>query len=407
MIKHHIVYNPVIDWRFDLSKAEGSFLWDSEGNKYIDFSSGWNTTNLGWNNPEVNQAAVEQAQRNVYVPMWTSDEIQVKYAEELTSSFPEELDVVCRATGGTEANEMALKIARAVTGRQQIVSFAHTYHGQSFGTLALGFVPDYVKQIAPLVPEFIQLDYPNVCIDKPEEEVLASFLKTLEEYLQTEKVAAVFTEPGLITGWGSMLVAPSGYLSAIRSLTEKYGTLLIVDEVGSGFSRTGKLFGIEHENIIPDVVTLAKGISNGAGAIGAVVTKGKLIEKHVGAFKPTSTFGWTPLSCAAALKTLEIHKRDKVWEEADRKGKLVKGKLEKGLSGNPNMRNLRGLGLELAFDFVQDSNSLSKKIVDRCFENGLHLADAGDCIQLMPPLTIPDEVLDEGVNILIDVIKKL
>jgi 4-aminobutyrate aminotransferase-like enzyme len=414
MIKHNIIYNPVVDWRFDLSKAEGSFLWDKEGKKYIDFSSGWNTTNLGWNNPEVNNAVIEQANKNVYAPMWSADDTQIQYAKELTDAFPKELDVVCRATGGTEANEMALKIARAVTGRSQIISFAHTYHGQSFGTLALGFIPAYVKQIAPLVPDFIQLDYPNAyCSDKPEEEILSDFLKILEDHLKTEKVAAVFTEAGLITGWGSMLVAPKGYLTAIRKLTEKYGTLLVVDEVGSGFSRTGKLFAIEHEGVVPDVVTLAKGISNGAGAIGAVVTKGKLVEPHAGAFKPTSTFGWNPLACAAALKTLQIHQRDKVWEEAGRKGEIVKSMLKSELSNNPNMRNLRGWGLEIAFDISkenkegEENSDLTTTIVKRCFENGLHLADAGDCIQIMPPLTISDSELKEGVNILIEVIKNL
>ncbi len=414
MINHNIVYNPVIDWRFDLSKAEGSFLWDTKGTRYIDFSSGWNTTNLGWNNPEVNDAVIKQAQKNVFAPAWTADEVQIEYAKALTNAFPSELDVVCRTTGGTEANEVALKIARAVTGRPQIVSFAHTYHGQSLGTIALGFVPDYVKQIAPLVPEIIQIKYPNAFSgEKSEEEILSNFLATLESHLKTEKVAAVFTEPGLITGWGSMLVAPKGYLAAVRKITENYGTLLVVDEVGTGFSRTGKLFGIEHEGVVPDIVTLAKGISNGAGAIGAVVTKGKLVETYIGEFKPTSTFGWTPLSCAAALKTLQIHQRDKVWQESKRKGQIAREMLQKELTDNTNMKNLRGYGLEIAFDLstenkVGEGNSeLSTAIVEKLFEKGLHLADAGGCIQIMPPLTIPDEVLEEGINSLIKVIKKL
>ncbi|MBP7768491.1 aspartate aminotransferase family protein [Candidatus Woesebacteria bacterium] len=414
MIKHNIVYNPVVDWRFDLGKAEGSYLWDKDGKRYIDFSSGWNTTNLGWNNPEVNEAVAAQTQKSVYAPMWTADEVQIEYAKALIDAFPDSLDCVCRATGGTEANEMALKIARAVTGRQQIVSFAHTYHGQSFGTLALGFIPDYVKAVSPLVPEFTQLEYPNAFgSEESEEVVLAKFIEKLENVLKAEKVAAVFTEPGLITGWGSMLVAPKGYLTAVRKLTEKYGTLLVVDEVGSGFSRTGTLFGIEHENVVPDIVTLAKGISNGAGAIGAVVTKSSLVQKHIGAFKPTSTFGWTPLTCAAALKTLQIHQRDKVWEAAERKGQLVKSMIEAELGGNPNMKNLRGWGLEIAFDISQenkngeDNSELSTTIINKCFENGLHMADAGDCIQIMPPLTISEDDLVNGLTILVTVIKNL
>lgn len=412
MIKHRIVYNPVVDWRFDLAKAEGSFLWDTKGKKYIDFSSGWNTTNLGWNNPEVNEAVITQAKKNTYAPMWSADELQIQYAKALTNAFPSSLDVVCRATGGTEANEMALKIARAVTGRSRIISFAHTYHGQSFGTLALGFIPAYVKRIAPLVPDFIQLNYPNDHNGTSPSDILDEFLITLESHLKSEKVAAVFTEAGLITGWGSMLMAPKGYLRAIRKLTEKYGTLLVVDEVGTGFSRTGKLFAIEHEGVIPDMVTLAKGISNGATPIGAVVTKGNPVENFASAFKPTSTFGWTPLACAAALKTLQIHQRDKIWEKAERKGQIVKKMLNDELMGSPNMKNLRGMGLEIAFDFGSEvkkgtqNSQISTQIVNKCFEKGLHLADAGDCIQLMPPLIIKDAILEEGVDILIDVIKQ-
>ncbi|NTU46661.1 aspartate aminotransferase family protein [Candidatus Roizmanbacteria bacterium] len=405
MIKNHIVYNPAVDWRFDFAKAEDSYVWDDKGKRYIDFSSGWNTTNLGWNHPEVRDAIIEQVKKNVYAPMWTMDPIQAEYAKALIDVFPQELDVVGRATGGTEANEMALKISRAVTGRKQIISFAHTYHGQSFGTLALGFIPDYVKAIAPLVPEFIQMEYPVT--------TLSHFLEKLEMHLKTEQVAAVFTEPGIITGWGSMLIAPKGYLSAVRALTQKYGTLLVVDEIGTGFSRTGKLFAIEHDQVVPDIVTLAKGISNGAGAMGAVVTKKKMVENYIGLFKPTSSAGWNPLVCGAALKTLEVHQRDKVWLEAARKGVIVKQLLQKELSGNPNMKNLRGWGLEIAFNISEDNRNgednsdLSTKIVEKCFSKGLHLADAGDAIVLMPPLTTPDTVLEEGVSILVDVIKKI
>ncbi len=405
MIKNRIIYNPAIDWRFNLSKAKGSFLWDDSGKKYIDFSSGWNTANLGWNNKEIVNTIVNQARKNVYAPMWSADLVQIEYANALTKAFSEELDVVARATGGTEANEIALKIARAVTGRSKIVSFSHTYHGQSFGTLALGFIPDYVKAIAPLVPEFIQLNYPNAFDEeKSEKEVLSIFLHDLEKKLKTEDVAAVFTEAGLITGWGSMLVAPNNYLTEIRRITKKYGTLLIVDEVGTGFSRTGKLFAIEHENVVPDMVTLAKGISNGAMPIGAVVTKSKLVEKYIGLFKPTSTFGWTPLACAVALKTLQLHQKDEVWKEAERKGNFVKAMLKKKFVNNSNIKNIRGKGLEIAFSV---DNLSSDDIINEIFRKGLHLADAGDSITIMPPLVIEEKVLETGLDILVEVINKL
>lgn len=411
MIKNHIVYNPVVDWRFDLAKAQDSYLWDSQGNQYIDFSSAWNTTNLGWNNPEINQALIDQVNKNTFAPMWTAEETQIKYAKALTDVFPKELDAVCRATGGTEANEMALKISRAVTGRSKIVSFAHTYHGQSFGTLALGFVPAYVKAISPVVPDFIQMDYPDIFSE--DNNVLENFLSKLEDILKQKDVAAVFTEAGLITGWGSMLEAPKGFLSSIRKLTETYGTLLVVDEVGSGFSRTGKLFAIEHENVVPDIVTLAKGIGNGAVPLGAVITKSKLIEKNIGAFKPTSTNGWTPLACAAGLKTLEIHLRDKVWNQAETKGKIIKDFLSRELAGNQHFNKLRGKGMEIAFDLGKmesEDEGISDaptSFMKKCMQNGLHLAYAGNCVQIMPPLTISESILNDGLEKLVSVIKSL
>ncbi|MEI8232964.1 MAG: aspartate aminotransferase family protein [bacterium] len=411
MIHHHIVYNPVLEWRFDLARGEGSHIWDSDGKEYIDFSSGWNTTNLGWNNPEINQAMIDQISKNTFIPMWLADQAQIDFAKALVSSFPTHLDTALRATGGTEANEMALKIVRAVTGRSKIVSFAHTYHGQSFGTLALGYIPAYVKAISPIVPDFVQMDYPDAFSEN--HNVLADFLVKLEDVLKNNDVAAVFTEAGMITGWGSMLVAPDGYLTAVRELTKKYGTLLVVDEVGSGFSRTGKLFAIEHENVVPDLVTLAKAINNGACALGAVVTNGALVEKYAGSFKPTSTNGWSPLACAAGTKNLEIHKRDKVWEMAEEKGKFVKEYLSRELSGHHHLNKLRGKGLEIAFNLgstseeVEGNSNISTELINRCTKNSLHLADAGDCVQLMPPLTISQEDLEKGLSILVSVVKGL
>lgn len=399
MIKHRIVYNTAVEWKFDIEKALGSYLWDTSGNTYIDFSSGWNTTNLGWNNPEINEFLQKQLSIRTYAPMWAADEMQICYAEALTNSLPSCLDTVCRATGGTEANEMALKIARAATGRKKFVSFKHTYHGQSFGTIALGYVPEYVKQIAPLVPEYIQLDFPSVTDETKvnEKEILATFLESIEKILKTNEVAAVLTEAGMITGWGSMLVAPQGYLQGLSELTRQYGTLLILDEVGTGFSRTGKLYALEHENVVPDMVTFAKGVANGAVPLGAVAVHGELVKDHIAEFKPTSSYGWTPLACAAALKTLEIHLRDQVWEQVGQKGNFVMQYLASSEKLKNYVKNIRGKGLEIGFDL---KNAEYKKVLQKSWENGLHIADAGDCIQLMPPLTIDQSDLVKGLEIL-------
>lgn len=414
MIKNQIIFNDASDWAFDLVKAEGSFLWTKDGQKLIDFTSGWNVTNLGWNNPEITEAVINQAHVNNHTILWSSDNIQVKYAEALTKALPKSLDTIARATGGTEANEEALKTARAFTGRKTIIGYGDTYHGQSFGAMAIGYRPQYVTAIAPLVPDFIQLEFPRTRKDKSPEEILKDFANELESVLDKGTVAAMVTEAGIISGWGSTYLAPKGYLTLVRELTKKYGTLLILDEVGTGFSRLGKLFGMDFENVVPDIVTFAKGCCNGAGAIGTMVTTKEIAEATVGKTNLTSTFGWNPLSCAAALKTLEIHQRDKVWEKSERDGRYLLETLKTKLLGHPKVGDVRGIGMEVGLEMVKGNNSLEpdneagKAVVKKAYENGLHLilGDGGN-IQIMPPLTINRAILDEGIEILTKVVSSL
>jgi 4-aminobutyrate aminotransferase-like enzyme len=410
MVRKHIAYNDFSNWRFLVTKAAGSYLWDEKNRKIIDFTSGWNVANLGWNNLEVNEAVIKQAKRNVYVPMWTSDSIQEEYAAALTSALPKQLNAICRATGGTEANEEALKIARAATGRKKIIGFRDTYHGQSFGVMAIGYRPEYVQAIAPLVPDFIQIDFPSVVPGDSEKLVLQTFLERLEGILKKRDVAGMVVEAGIVTGWGSTLVAPNGFLTGIRKLTKQYGTFLILDEVGTGFSRLGKLFGMEIEGIVPDVATLAKGISNGAAAIGAAVVNTNVVDPIIPKTNLTSTFGWTPIACAAALATLRIHKRDKVWETADKNGKYLLTALHKSTRENSVIGSIRGIGMEIGMQFVRlgkPDDQIARHVVSKSFERGLHVIFGGNGnIQIMPPLTTPKDVLEKGVEILSGVIKQ-
>lgn len=409
MLKRNIIYNDFSDWRFDLVKASGSYLWDNKGNKLIDFTSGWNVTNLGWNHPEINKAVVAQFKSNTYAPMWTADPIQDKYAKTLSNSLPKKLVAVGRATGGTEANEEALKTARAFTGRKKILSFKDTYHGQSFATIAVGF-GEYMDAIKPLIGGILRMDYPDTYkTNKKDKELLDEFSEKLEKILKRKDVAAVITEAGIITGWGSTYTAPKGYLSLIRRLTKKYGALLILDEVGTGFSRCGKLYGMELEGVVPDIATFAKGLSNGVAAIGAMVTTKEIADKTYDKTNLTSTFGWNPPSCAAALRTLQIHQRDKVWKKAKKDGDYLMTVLSKELQDHPKVGDVRGIGMEIGVEFVSDKKSkkpnekLAKRVIDKCFEKGLHLVlgDGGN-IQIMPPLTIERKDLDKGIAIFID-----
>ncbi len=400
----------VCDWRFEFGKAEGSYIWDRSGRKILDFTSGWNVCNLGWNHPEISSAMIEQIKKTTYSPMWTSEETQEELAEKLTGALPNGLEVVARATGGTEANEEALKTARAFTGRKKIIGFKNTYHGQSFGTMAIGYLPEYVEKIEPLVGNFIQIDFPDIFHSELSPEgLLNQFSIDLEACLKNEDVAAIICEAGIITGWGSAAIAPSGFTKIIRELTNRYGTLWILDEVGTGFSRCGKLFGMQIEGETPDIATFAKGMSNGASAIGAMITTKEIAEATIGDTNLTSTFGWNPVSCAAAARTLEIHKRDRIWEKSDSGGKFVIDYLNNKLDGNPFIKSIRGLGMELAIEF-NTSPKQTHEIIKKAFEKGLLLAwdeEFEKTIEIMPPLTINEDDLKRGLDVLIESIKEI
>lgn len=379
---------------FPLSRAEGSEIWNRDGKRYIDFTSGWNVTNLGWNHPEVNQAVADQAKKNVQGLLWGSDPVQEEYAVALTAALPKELDACAKETGGTESIEVAIKVARAFTNRKKIIGFSGLYHGQLFASLAVAYDPQALEKLSPLVPEITPIPFPHEEIG---EEGFNDFLSELERLLATEEVAAVVSEPGIITGAGSTLIAYPGFLTKLRELTQKYGALLIVDEVGSGFSRTGKLFGIEHEGVVPDMVALAKGISNGAAAIGTVVGKSKIFEPAFTDAVLISTFGWTPVACAAALKTLQVHQRDKTWEMAQQKGSYIVGKIKQRVGDK--VTGVRGWGMEIGIRF-KDAET-AEQVQKAAFADGLHVVvGSKHNMQLMPPLTIPQNLLDEGLDIL-------
>jgi len=413
MLKNKILYNEYSDWLMDISKAQGSFIWDTKGKKYLDFTSAWNVTNLGWNHPEIIKAMIKQLKKNAYVPGCTADPIQNKYADLLTKSLPKELNAVAKATGGTEANEEAMKTARAYTGRKKIIGFKDTYHGHSFGTMSIGYLPTYVKAISPLVGGFVQIDFPKLYgTKKSPDKILTDFSNKLEDLLKKKDVAAIITEAGIITGWGSTFVAPKGYLTIVRKLTKKYGTFLILDEVGTGFSRCGKLFGMELENVVPDIVTFAKGASNGTAAIGSMVTTKEIAEKTYKKTNIYSTFGWMPAACAAAIKTLQIHKRDKVWQKAKKDGDYLLKTLKKELKQNSLVDDIRGIGMEIGLDLIKNKKikdvPVVEKIIEKCRDKGLFLfSNHISNIQIMPSLIIKRKDLDRGIEILVETIKSL
>lgn len=404
--------NTIFTWYdFEISKAQGSFIWDSRGKKYIDFISGWNVTNLGWNHPKINKAVIEQAKKNTYSEMWTPDPILGRYAKMLTKALPDSLSVAIRATGGTEANEEAIKIARVFTGRKKIVGFSPSYHGQSMSTLSLGSDVETMNPMGGKLANYVQLNFPAVKSDNfVNKEKLRIFLRKVEKILKNKDVAAIVTEAGIVTGWGLTEIAPEGYLSELRKITNSYGTLLIVDEVGTGFSRCGKLFGIEIEKVTPDIVTFAKGISNGAGVIGAVVTTREIAKKTQDESMLISTFGWNPMACAAAIETLKEHKRLRLWQKAKKDGKYIRDILQTEIMELKVLDDVRGFGMEIGVSFnlgsKKKSDKFALKVVQNNKKRGLHtILGSDNNIQIMPALNIDRKTLDKGLEIFIDSVK--
>lgn len=406
MVTNNIIYTKFSAHRFNIKRALNSYVWDDSNKRYIDFTSGWNVTNLGWNNQEVIDAGIKQIQINGYSPMWALDETQDSYARSLTTALGHNLTVVARATGGMESIEMAIKTSRAYTGRKKILGFFEQFHGSSINALSLGYRPEWIAKLTDAKEDFVHLEYPRIYKSKKtEKEQLQELEIQLESVLKNRDVAAVVTEVGIITGWGSTHVAPQGYTDIVRKVTQKYGTLLIIDEVGTGFSRLGSLFGIHYVNVDPDIVCLAKAIANGSGVIGAMITTKKIAEETYLTSNLQSTFGWNPVACAMAQKTLEIHQRDNIAKQAAEKGIYMKDILNKELRNNPLVGDIRGIGMEIGVELKSDDSSVVVSVMQNAFASGLHIVcDYTSNIQLMPPLTIEKEVLDKGLDILISII---
>jgi acetylornithine aminotransferase len=234
----------------------------------------------------------------------------------------------------------------------------------------------------------------------------------LAYFFATGSIAAVVAEPGIVTGTGCVRIAPTGFLRALRELTRRHGALLVFDEVGTGFSRCGWLFGMLQEDVVPDIVTLGKGITNGVIPLGAMVTTPEIAETTSDLTELTSTFGWTPAACGVAMECVRIHRRERVWEKAAADGQRLLSRLRAELSGQLAVAWIRGLGMEIGIGFHDarsDSDlSVARRIVGRSLERGLHVVgDGANSLQLMPPLTISAESLERGTGILLDVIREV
>ena len=362
-------------------KAEGSYLIDSEGKVYLDFSSGIGVTNLGFH-PQVQQALIQQAGRIWHSPNLYLSSLQEQVSQELAGSY-DYLAFFCNS--GAEANEAAIKLARKATGKQGIITFQQSFHGRTFGAMAATGQDKIKKGFGDGVPHFSYAVYND----------LASV-----EKLVNQDTAAVMLE--LVQGESGVRPAEASFVKDLADFCQREGILLIVDEVQTGIGRTGRLYSFEHYGIIPDIVTLAKGLANGL-PVGALLGKSSLAP----AFGPGShgsTFGGNKLAMAAALEILHIMKEAGFLEEVRSKSAILLEQLQLAFQDHPKISAVRGLGMMIG---IETSASLSK-IVEAARQKGLIILTAGEnVIRLLPPLTISKEEIQQGIAILKEVFSEV
>ena len=362
-------------------KAEGSYLIDSEGKAYLDFSSGIGVTNLGFH-PQVQQALIQQAGRIWHSPNLYLSSLQEQVAQELAGSY-DYLAFFCNS--GAEANEAAIKLARKATGKQGIITFQQSFHGRTFGAMAATGQDKIKKGFGDGVPHFSYVVYND--------------LSSVEK-LVNQDTAAIMLE--LIQGESGVRPAEAAFVKDLADFCQQEGILLIVDEVQTGMGRTGQLYSFEHYGIIPDIVTLAKGLANGLPA-GALLGKSSLAP----AFGPGShgsTFGGNKLAMAAALETLHIMKEAGFLEEVRSKSAILMEQLQLAFQDHPKISAVRGLGMMIG---IETSASLSR-LVEAARQKGLIILTAGEnVIRLLPPLTISREEIQQGITVLKEVFSEV
>jgi taurine--2-oxoglutarate transaminase len=399
--------------------AEGCYFWDYDGKRYLDFASQLVNVSIGHQHPKVIAAIKEQADQLTTIGPMMATEKRSELARLLAEVTPGDLTMSFFTNGGSEANENAIKLARWYTGRQKIVSRYRAYHGATAGSISLTGDPRRWPA-EPGIPGVVRAfdPYTYRCpAGHPDPCPVCSGGPHLEEILQYEgpqNVAAVILET--ITGGNGVIVPPDGYLQSVRDVCDRHGILLILDEVITGFGRTGKWFGCEHWDVVPDILTVAKGINSGYVPLGAMVISEKLTDwvqdKY---FAGGLTYSGHPLACAAGVASIEAFREEGIVENSAELGEVLGEKLRDLAGRHDVIGDVRGKGLLYGVELVKDRETREPlvpfnasgeafapmaKIFKAALERGLYLFIRFNVIIVAPPLTITREELDEGLEIL-------
>jgi len=403
--------------------AEGRHFWDYDGKRYLDFASQLVNVSIGHQHPKVIAAIKEQADRLCTIGPPMASESRSRLGRLLAEVTPGDLQMSFFTNGGAEANENAIKLARWYTGRHKVIARYRSYHGATAGAITLTGDPRRWAA-EPGIPGVVRMfdPYTYRCpAGHPDPCPVCSGAPHLEEILQYEgadTVAAVILET--VTGTNGILVPPDGYLQSIRETCDRHGILLICDEVMAGFGRTGTWFGVDNWNVVPDIMTVAKGINSGYVPLGAMIVREPIArwvrDKY---FAGGLTYSGHPLACASAVASIEAFQEEGIVEQSAASGERFREKLGDLQAKHPSIGEVRGLGcfwgLELVksretremlvpFNATGEAAAPVMRVAKAALERGLYLMVHWNVIMVCPPLTITPEELDEGVAILDEVL---
>ncbi|MCW4149155.1 4-aminobutyrate--2-oxoglutarate transaminase [Halomonas sp. 18H] len=396
-------------------RAENAEVWDADGNRFIDFAGGIGVLNVGHRHPKVVQAVKDQLDKVMHTCQTVMPyEGYVKVAEKLSQVTPVRGHAkVMLANSGAEALENAVKVARAATGKNNVICFDGGYHGRTFMTMAMnGKVAPYATDFGSMPGNVFRAPFPVPYHGVSEDEALRGLKMALKTDANPKDTAAIVLEP--VLGEGGFYPAPPSFLKAIREICDEHGIMMIIDEVQSGFGRTGKLFAIEHSGVEPDIMTMAKSMADGM-PISAVVGTDKIMDAS-GGNSLGGTYTGSPVSCAATLAVLEVFEEENILSKSQALGDKLASRFESWQSTFDCIDYARNMGAMAAFDLVSDKANhtpnaeLAGALCKKAREHGLILLSCGmygNTIRFLMPVTIQDEVLEEGLDIIERCIKEL
>ncbi|MCO5184009.1 MAG: aminotransferase class III-fold pyridoxal phosphate-dependent enzyme [Anaerolineae bacterium] len=395
--------------------GEGIYLFDVDGNRYVDFTSGIGVTNTGHAHPKVVKAVQDQAAKILHAQAnIVYHKPMIQLTEELSRLLPQRLDTYFFSNSGAEAVEAAVKLSRAATGKPNIIVFQGSFHGRTHATMAMTTSKTiYRAGYQPLVAGIFVAPFPYAYYYGWDEETTNQFcVKELKRLLKTQtaphETAAIVIEP--VLGEGGYVPVPDAFMRSLRRICDEHGILLVADEIQSGFGRTGRWFGVDHSGVVPDIVIIAKGLASGMPLSGIASTRDLMDRWPVGSHG--GTYGGNAVSCAAAVATIQVIREEALNENSEQMGALLMTGLRKLQEQYPEIGDVRGRGLMIATEFSKANGDpwgdKASAIVKICRDNGLLLLTCGpygNVIRWIPPLIVTQSQIQDALTVFEDALR--